>query len=327
MPAQITHFLHAASVYNALPVHIRLKIRKSRKLYNIGSQGPDIFFYYLPGILRKKTRGIGSKMHKKGAGEFFSQMATSIAKIHKKDAAFAYLCGFITHYCLDCVAHPYVYYKTGFKRDGEAGKKIQYSSYHFRFETAIDTLMLKLVANQKPAEHKFWKRILISKSDIAVLNILGRSISKAYGMPISGKNILWAMRSIAIITKILTSSTGKKKKLINLAETAVLGEDSALLASLIHDQNISDDIDYLNSKKEIWKNPWDENSKNTSSFLEMFNQSADDAQIIIEKLYNFLYKDASLESFLEAAGDKTLFSGENASSDIVFKIHDIVFKK
>lgn len=75
MPAILTHYIAGQAVLNSLAPQISRKIRPCEQLYNLGTQGPDIFFYYIPGAMRKHTRGIGSYMHQNDLGHFLVQMA------------------------------------------------------------------------------------------------------------------------------------------------------------------------------------------------------------------------------------------------------------
>jgi len=75
MPAILTHYIAGQAVLNNLPATIREKIQPCEQLYNLGTQGPDIFFYYIPGAVRQRSRGIGGYMHRNNLGLFLAQLA------------------------------------------------------------------------------------------------------------------------------------------------------------------------------------------------------------------------------------------------------------
>lgn len=328
MPGLITHYICGQKVLAELPQGITQHIEAHRKLYNIGCQGPDIFFYYLPGALKRDLRGIGSKMHKENVGQFMRAMAEGLMELdgNAQQAAFAYFAGYLTHYALDCATHPYVYYRTGFLREGERGPKFKYMANHFRFETAIDTLLFKMVAGKKPRDEKLWKLIQVDKDGaMSTADFIGKSINKAYEVDIHGKNVFSAMTYMVFMTRFMQSNRGARKRILGLGEKIILREMVA--TSLIHLQEIEDGLDYLNEKKLLWRDPWDDTSENWESFAELFEMAAGEAVELIECLWGYMHGTVPLEDFLEKAGDRSFASGRPISEKVIFKVHDVIFKR
>jgi hypothetical protein len=315
-------------VLAAVPPNVANSITEHRKLYNIGCQGPDIFFYYLPGALKKDLRGIGTKMHKEHVGDFMRAMAEGLVKLEDrpKEASFAYFSGYLTHYALDCAAHPYVYYRTGFLREGEKSRKFMYFSNHLRFETAIDTLLFKMVAGKKPRDEKLWKLVHVDKSTAAdTANFIGKSINEAYDVGIGGKNVFSAMFYMALMTRLMQSNRGMRKRVLGIGEKIFLRDMVA--TSLIHHQEIRDGLDYLNEDKVLWRDPWDETTEHMESFAELFEMAANEAVEFIECLWGYMHDDVTLEDFLEKVGDRSFSTGRPISEKVIFRVHDIIFKR
>ncbi len=111
MPGFITHYICAQAVLKAASPHVRKIVEEYSNLYNLGAQGPDIFYYYLPGLVKKQTRGIGNRLHQENPGAFIMNLADAIQNADEKDKPmlFAYTAGYITHYALDSATHPFVY--------------------------------------------------------------------------------------------------------------------------------------------------------------------------------------------------------------------------
>ncbi len=103
MPASYAHYRFGKRLLSQLPPDVRQTVQRFRRMYDIGLQGPDIFFYYNP-FLNTPVGGLGKAFHRQTGQEFFS-VACSAAT---SEAAKAYLYGLLGHYCLDSVCHPFV---------------------------------------------------------------------------------------------------------------------------------------------------------------------------------------------------------------------------
>ncbi|HIU77681.1 MAG TPA: zinc dependent phospholipase C family protein [Candidatus Pelethocola excrementipullorum] len=106
MPAIYTHDRFGKDVYHRLPKELKKVVRKDKKLYLIGLQGPDIFFYYHP----LSTNPIVSKahqMHERNVDEFFRKCRGLYQK-KQESGMIAYLLGFACHFLLDSTCHPYI---------------------------------------------------------------------------------------------------------------------------------------------------------------------------------------------------------------------------
>ena len=66
MPGFTTHYILGMKAYNDMPQNnLKFIIAKYRWLYQLGLQGPDMFFYNLPILRHRDHRNIGSYMHKR----------------------------------------------------------------------------------------------------------------------------------------------------------------------------------------------------------------------------------------------------------------------
>jgi len=305
MPGFLAHYIAGQAVLNSLHPAINKKIKSHEKLYNLGTQGPDIFFYYIPGFLRKQVRGIAPQMHKSNLGNFLMETATAAKDTPppERDIVFAYAAGFIMHYVLDANAHPYVYACT----ENSTYPKIKNSSNHLKFETAIDILMLKLTESKKPAEIKQWQLICADKAEMKVAaNIITSSLNKTYARSMKAKNVYKAMRHMCVFTRLMQSAKGRRKKIVGTMETLTIRHP--LVSSLIHEQLVSDGKDYLNEKHKPWHPPWDENTC-TDSFLDRFETATKEGFEMIEILHDYIYNNQPKEKLMLALGNRSLKTG------------------
>ena len=86
MPASYAHYRFGKLLLPQLPSDVRQCIQRFRRMYDVGLQGPDIFFYH--NIFRKTATGeLGSVIHRQTGRDFFPVACRAAAS----DAARAYL--------------------------------------------------------------------------------------------------------------------------------------------------------------------------------------------------------------------------------------------
>ena len=322
MPGLITHYICGEAIIKELPKNIQDILLNSRQLYNIGCQGPDMFFYYLPGLVKKNFRKLGVDMHKTHVRAFFANMLDIQETASEEESlmVFSYLCGYLSHYTLDSNAHPYVYYKSGFQVEGDKTPRLRYSVRHRSFETAIDVLMLKIMSGEKPADKKLWQLIKADKTHaLVVADALSGAINGAYHRDISSKEVFNAIRYMVYLTRLLQSKRGRRKKLMELAEDLTIGEH--IVSSVIHMQEVDDSVDYLNLKKQPWFMPWDGENEINHSFGEMYNQAVAEGVKMIKQNYKFLKGSITKEKLLNEIGNRSLASGLDIDKDKAFYVH------
>lgn len=103
MPASYAHYRFGKLVLPKLPADVRQCIGRFRRLYDVGLQGPDFFFYYNP-FFKTAVGSLGHRFHAQSGQEFFAHAC----KQAQSEAARAYLYGLLGHYCLDSQCHPFI---------------------------------------------------------------------------------------------------------------------------------------------------------------------------------------------------------------------------
>lgn len=115
MPAIYAHDRFGAQVSGKIDGELGEIIKKYYTQFEIGLQGPDIFFFYRP-FAHNAVNRYGNHLHKISARPFFRHALKTVGKCGRDSRECAYLCGFICHFILDSECHPYVEYmirKTG----------------------------------------------------------------------------------------------------------------------------------------------------------------------------------------------------------------------
>ncbi|MCL2047564.1 MAG: zinc dependent phospholipase C family protein [Defluviitaleaceae bacterium] len=299
MPGFLTHYIAGKTALQATlhsTPQLHQAIAPYEQLYNLGTLGPDVFFYYFPSQILKRSRGLAQEMHQGGMGLLIEQLACTArqAEGQERDIIFAYMGGFLMHYVLDCHIHPYIYARS-FKR---GNVKIVNSLKHRRFESALDDALLGLICDEKPAGVKQWQLINAEGHSIAVsAEALRRGLAGVYKRKVSVQTIQRALKFTIHATKVICS-----KNIDKLTETIILREPTAV-----------GDCDCLNMKKTPWRTPWPSEMCN-DSFMERYSLALDEGISILESLYAFVYN-GEVQPFVIAnkLGNRSLKTGQQCA--------------
>lgn len=280
MPGFTTHYLLGMRAYNALENNrLKLIISKYRWLYQLGLQGPDMFFYNIPILRHRDYRNVGSYMHEHHVNAFFANALNEISHMHsrqKSEQALSFISGFISHYIGDYVCHPYVYGRI--EHNPEAPSNYTHG-LHAALENDLDAILLKKYKNKKPSEFNQAATICLNGFETQFISdFLSKIINMTY-YPITYENnfqVTPAMvhRSILAMRfgcRTLADRTGKKKFNIGVVEHIFL--KSPIVSHRIVGDKLWDTRKSLNLDHEVWINPWDRSLASTQSFPELFRLS------------------------------------------------------
>ncbi len=107
MPAYYAHHRFGAAVAGQLEEELKKTIAAHRPQFDIGLQGPDIFFFYRP-YTKNRVVKYGNELHHVSAITFFRRAVRIVRKNSRNSREYAYLLGFLCHFILDSECHPYV---------------------------------------------------------------------------------------------------------------------------------------------------------------------------------------------------------------------------
>ncbi len=329
MPALLTHYLCGNAMLQLIKdEHIKNHMSSRWNVFNLGTQGPDIFFYYgaWPWAKSNGIKVLGDRMHEERTGEFILEALKYVIECDEpaKSVLTAYLCGYICHYVLDCHTHPYIFYKTGFVLKGEAYTS-KYTYYHRMFETALDVLMLKRELGKRPPEFKASEQIRISRQTSQVIGeMYSKVLRKVYNVDINPEPVCRAIADMTGIAAVLRDKTGIKKKLLSGIERR-LGRQP-MFSSMILPLEINDGLDYLNTSHSAWYLPWDNSASLTSSFVESFEAAAAESKTIIEAIHFCLSSNNTYERLIPLIGNRSFSTGEDCSLELEFKYFDCIYE-
>ncbi len=129
MPAFVTHDMFAKKLTQALPFGLNTK---QKRAFAWGAQGPDVLFFQTD---LSSLALLGRQMHREQIDTVLTAWRNYALVQDDEDITF-YFCGLLSHYCLDCTLHPYVYaLQRKLVQKGYSG------GVHNRIESDIDTAL------------------------------------------------------------------------------------------------------------------------------------------------------------------------------------------
>ncbi len=174
MPASYTHYRFGKLLLPALPSGTRQCIQRFRRMYDMGLQGPDLFFYYNP-LMKNGVGELASRFHHQSGQEFFANGV----KAADSEAARAYLYGLLAHYCLDSACHPFV---NQMDAEGRAP--------HTALESEFDRYLMALDGIEEPHRYDVTRFMKLTRGECMTVarfypGITGGMVSRS----------LWGMKS------------------------------------------------------------------------------------------------------------------------------------
>lgn len=282
MPGFTTHYIFGMKAYNDMPfTPLKHSIAKYRWLYQLGLQGPDMFFYNIPILRHRDYRNVGSYMHEHKVNAFFECCLRRIGTIRSRqqqEEAISYLAGFINHYIADSICHPYVYGRIGYPVDAPTS---MHHGMHAHLENELDAILLWKYKKKKPSEFNQTATICLNGQEIQFIShFLASCINETY-YPITYRNnfqvtpamvhrSIWALR---FGCQTLSDKNGKKKFGIAQVESIFVNHPVAS-AKMVTD-SVTDYRSSCNLNHEAWSNPWDPTRVSTASFVDLFHETLD----------------------------------------------------
>lgn len=154
MPSNFAHYRFGKLAFSTLPEEARSCIQRFRRMYDMGQQGPDFFFFCNP---LHATAGVklGHSFHKFTGKDFFTQASANASS----EAAKAYLYGVLGHYCLDSSCHPYV------NKVVEAGE-----ANHVALESEFERYLMTMDGIPEPATYDMSDKIRLTRGECVTVS-------------------------------------------------------------------------------------------------------------------------------------------------------------
>ena len=321
MPGFTTHYIMGMKAYNDMKYQpLKHIIAKYRWLYQLGLQGPDMFFYNIPILRHRDYRNVGSYMHEHHVNDFFRCYLTHLSRLtsrQQREQGLSYLAGYICHYVGDSICHPYVYGRIGYDVNNPS---TYYHGLHAQLENDIDALLLRKYKKKKPSQFNQAATICLNGQEIQFISrFLSACINETY-YPITYRNNFQVTprmvhRSILALRfgcRTLADKSGRKKNSIEFVESIFLKNPIAS-TKLVTDE-VSNPRKCLNLDRETWCNPWDKSLASKATFPDLFYQALGKCDLVYYLLNKSLTSQVPLEEqdfhlLLKELGNHSYHSG------------------
>ena len=290
MPGFLAHYLFSEHSLDLLKrKELEKAIKRHKSVFYLGAQGPDIFFYYLPCNLSEKKK-LGTKMHRTCTNAFFQSCIDHLHEVptsRDEEILFAYVAGFLCHYTLDTLTHPYIYAKSEYVKYEKT--PLNNSARHCSFETILDTNLIHHYCNQLPSSVNYSKIITLQRHEITSLaKFLSKVIRDTYFVGekkcyVTEGFIRRAIHAMPLELRILKDQSGRKKAFIKWVENRTIKYH--LLSSLISVDQLHQALDVLNHNKKSWYSPWRPEKVRNETFLDLYEKALPVAVKRMEELY------------------------------------------
>ena len=313
MPGFRSHYFLGKTTYDMLKKDDKLpaSVLQHPRVFSLGEQGPDMFFYSPQAHLFYK-KNIGMAMHSSNVNKTFEGLLLARAAMNdeaEQDIADAYIMGFIGHYTLDTICHPYISWRQ--EKFKYAGRFTESFGVHVLLETDIDNDNVRKFLGIEPIQFNHYDTIKVSKKERDVVaKLLTEAIN--YAFPNQGQKVRHVKSAITMsrnLFKWMVDKRGIKKKAVMLFDRIFFKH--IFLSSIISNDWLHAYEDPCNELHKEWWNPWDESIRSTKDFYQLM----DDAREVYVRRLN-LYQDwrdnmgnEKMEKLLEDLGDNSYDSG------------------
>lgn len=321
MPGFTTHYIMGMKVFNDLPPnYLKHIIAKYRWLYQLGLQGPDMFFYNIPILRHRDYRNVGSYMHESHVNDFFNCCLTNLSQIKSKqqrEQGLSYLCGFICHYIGDATCHPFIYGRIHYNPKHPDSRC---HGLHAALENDIDAILLYKYKRKKPSQFNQAATICLNGQEIQFISrFLQQCINETYyplsatnSYQVSARMIHRSILALRFGCRTLSDPSGRKSSSIEFFESLLLRQPIAS-QKLVTD-NVKDVKQSLNSYHETWFNPWNPKLVSNASFSDLFNQTLEKCNLIYYLLNRALatgalFDEPDFQEILDKLGNDSYHSG------------------
>lgn len=291
MPAFTTHYLFANGLIDRIQDADK-SINLSEAAVYYGAQGPDALFFHrlMPWMIGKSVSEAGYKMHQINPNKILNAMLVYMrdkkekkANLPSYDDMLSYVYGFICHYALDSVTHPYVY---AMQNEIIRQKKIGYSSgtVHNKIEYAIDMHMLEREKGMTDGRQFEACDVLTTdrciKQDIA--GVLAYAATESTGIKVLVDDAVQTFTDMRAIQSLLTDRKGWKTPVFGTAEKFIYPFVGPYLTTQMRHEHVWTDWDYMNESHTSWAYVECPSIVRNDSFCELYDSAKDVAIRLIE---------------------------------------------
>jgi len=311
MPDIMTHYLFGLDTSQNIKQSPLYKIIKENKnMFLIGLQGPDLMYYNI--MPKKDSKAyIGSKMHTDNTGDFLMSSLSYLKRYDPSSAEFnealSYLSGFMCHYVLDSMAHPYIFYLGG--RYDDTPETIHYKSIHKKIELAIDSLLLEQKFGLKAHQFKVHQHILKNiPIPYSILSMYDEALFLTYGINNGGTIFKKSYKDARSYFMLTYDMLGAKKAMAGITTPLLPKHFSTFKSSFSYHNCVNSNIDYMNDSKKVWRHPVTGNLY-IFSFNDILRNAIKKSTLLLQAAFDFSTSKMPTEEFKELLPNISYLTG------------------
>ena len=305
MPDVAVHAAFGREVLASLPEEVREYLLPEP--YTFALFGPDVWFMYKPWHRRE---GRGRRMHTGKPGLFLTTLLCRAESSASPVEMFSYLSGFLCHYALDSIAHPYIIYVTAEER--------VFPRSHMSLEHALDVVQFRRdgYENEKhPVTEHYYPRLRLPET---LRQDLDAVFEDVYGWKNCWSALNRSCRRYRLCYRVLENPRG-------LAACIARRTKRDVLCSLAYSESQFHSLDPENTEHRLWKHPFDPDQSFTESFPELREKARQFAMQLIEASYRLVrYGEGSVESISELIGNNSYLSGLPADDPRNYRVKSLL---
>lgn len=313
MPSLITHYEFSKQYF-----------KDKERFFYIASQGPDVYFYngysFFPTKNKKKQekikniRSFGSYLHEIDPYISFSFLIQKVSEEKdesKRKLLLNFVEGMMSHYILDRVAHPYVYYVTGFPLSEK-----MHSFYHMYLETCLNVLVMDYYK-----DYPSFKEVLKpNKEESKEVSLLMYELAEHLSYEgIEDTTYSESLKTMLKVNRVINSKVfGLRKWFLN----KFMKFSSANSMSIPKLKNLPKE-DIANLKKKEYFDTVTNESKRNDTFFEILDKASKELKIAITIIEDIVIKNLDVYDELNRFLNKIDHDGVKVGSEM--KYSDVIF--
>ena len=313
MPSIATHHVFADMVLKKLDDKVKNKFIQEIDIYHTFAQSHDYLYY----SFNKKIKKIGSLGHHTKTQAYLLNIVQEIIdkKLENNPECIAYLYGSITHYILDAVCHPYIFYKTGSYHKGDPDR-LKYRNKHTHIEKQLDAIYYTMYYKKPYFTVNINKEIIKNPRFSEDLeNLISDVYLKTYNYPNIGKIYQTCIKQAKFINRAFVNDRIGYKYSIAKFINKFTKSHPEYYTTFIKEPI----MDYLNAERKTWNHPCDKKETYNYSFNDLMRKSEEKTINIINKLHECIYKTKKVDSLKKVILELDYATGYDTSDDRIMK--------
>lgn len=214
MPNFYTHYLFGQRALAAMTAEQAKAAAADLNVFNLGLQGPDVFFYGSVFGSKSATK-FGQKLHKLSGRNVFETMLSPYDTAAVPASVRACIMGVVGHFTLDVVVHPYVY-------------EVQTDMpHHLALESDFDAYLMRCAGQSSPWTNNLYELIAADRQTQEV-------IAEVYAPwpEISRKSCMSSVRNMRTIRRMMRTPTVSRFRFVRRV-MKIMGIYKALYGMLL----------------------------------------------------------------------------------------------